>query len=93
MRPSSQASFRIPWAVFGPDTTPLATFAVAIIFNWWGNYCISLHRLHMKNLKDLFIPSIPSHIPFTSLLAMIILLHSKLKRKTLGEANKLPSTK
>lgn len=63
MRLSSRASFGIPWAVLGPHSTPLATFAVAVIFNWWGNYRTSLPSLHLENREGVCIHSIPSH-PF-----------------------------
>lgn len=33
VRPNSREGFGIPWAVFGPDHSPLATFTVAIILN------------------------------------------------------------
>lgn len=57
-----------------PRYHPLTTFAVAIIFNLWGNHCTPLHSFHLSVLK-LF--------TFVVLLALIVLLHSKLKKTKL----------
>lgn len=74
-----------PWAVFGPDTTPLATFAVAIIFNWWGQSLYPFAELSSEYLKALYFHSIPLQA-FEPRSSFYI---PSWKNKTLGEANSL----
>ena len=80
--------------LFGPHTSPWATVAVAIIFNWWGNHCTPLHSFHLENLKALYHHSIPSQPFLATIFFFFFFAFQTIKTKFLvSQADSLQPTK